>query len=83
MYEAQEDLEKKHREEEDRLLDQFKEEREKLEEELRQQADQEWEGRLRALTSKFDTDMAKKTKGKKGYEKKVGRPPEKNVKLSH
>ena len=46
----------------------FWQEREKEESALQQQVDQEWEGRIKELTEKFDSDMAKK--GKK--DKKVG-----------
>jgi len=61
LYEYQEELERQHREEEDRLMAQFHQERLAEAENMKKEFDSEWEQELKALTDQFDGGQKKKT----------------------
>lgn len=71
LAEAQVQLEKVHREEEDRLLKNFQIEREKEKQKLADELNKEWEVRLKELTDMFEKDMSKKKKKIDEREKKM------------
>ena len=58
----QEELEALQRAEEDRLLQQLMEEREREKRQLESEVDREWESRIKELTAKFDAEMDRKGK---------------------
>jgi len=60
LYQYQEDLERQHREEEDRLMAQFHQERLEEAESMQKEFDSEWEKQLQALTDQFDGSAPKK-----------------------
>jgi len=60
LYEYQEELERQHREEEDRLMAQFHQERVVEAENMQKEFDSEWEQQLKALTDQFDGPQKKK-----------------------
>jgi len=62
LYEYQEELERQHREEEDRLMAQFHQERLEEAESMQKEFDSEWEQQLKALTDQFDGGQKKKDK---------------------
>jgi len=62
LYEYQEELERQHREEEDRLMAQFHQERLVEAENMQKEFDSEWEQQLKALTDQFDSSSAQKKK---------------------
>lgn len=55
LYKYQEELEKQQREEEDRLMQAFHEERRLEAENMEKELNEEWEVQLKELTSKFDS----------------------------
>jgi len=63
LYEYQEELERQHREEEDRLMAQFHQERRVEAENMQKEFDNEWEQQLKALTDQFDGAQKKKDRG--------------------
>jgi len=63
LYEYQEELERQHREEEDRLMAQFHQERLVEAENMQKEFDNEWEQQLKALTDQFDGAQKKKDRG--------------------
>ena len=65
IYRAQEELEKRQRAEEDRLMEAFLNEQKQVQEQLQSEMDEEWEVRLKELAARFDSEV-----GKKGTEKK-------------
>ena len=58
----QEELEALQRAEEDRLLQQLMDEREREKRQLESEVDREWESRIKELTAKFDAEMDRKGK---------------------
>jgi len=60
LYEYQEELERQHREEEDRLMAQFHQERLTEAQNMQKEFDSEWEQQLKALTDQFDGPQKKK-----------------------
>jgi len=62
LYEYQEELERRHREEEDRLMAQFHQERVVEAENMQKEMENEWEQQLKALTDQFDSAQKKKDK---------------------
>ena len=62
LYEYQEELERRHREEEDRLMAQFHQERLVEAENMQKEMEKEWEQLLKALTDQFDSAQKKKDK---------------------
>jgi len=65
--EEQIELEKQHRQEEDRLYRQFKEERRKEEEKAVMVIQEEWEIELEKLTQKFERDLALKNRNQEEH----------------
>lgn len=63
LREAQEELELKQREEEQALLTKFQAEREKVQSNVKEEGENEWEDRLKNITDKLDKQY-KKSKGK-------------------
>ena len=62
LYEYQEELERQHREEEDRLMAQFHQERLVEAENMQKEFDTEWEKELQVLTDQFDGTQKKKVR---------------------
>jgi len=62
LYEYQEELERQHREEEDRLMAQFHQERLVEAEKMQSEFENEWERELKLLTDQFDGSQKKKDK---------------------
>ena len=62
MHRKQEELEALQRAEEDRLLQQLMEQREREKLQLEKANEREWEVRIKELTAKFDADMERKGK---------------------
>ena len=60
LYEYQEELERQHREEEDRLMAQFHQERLVEAENMQKEFDTEWEQQLKALTDQYDGSQKKR-----------------------
>ena len=60
IYEAQTDLEKVQRQEEDVLMEVFRAERTQEKKKIDKEIDEEWEERLRELTANFDADRDKR-----------------------
>lgn len=71
LAEAQVQLERVHREEEDKLLKNFQMEREREKQKLTDEINKEWEVRLKELTDMFEKDMSKKKKKIDDREKKM------------
>ena len=66
IYDAQTDLEKVQRQEEDVLMEVFMAERTQEKKKIDKEIDDEWEERLRELTANFDADRDKRGGGHKG-----------------
>jgi len=62
LYEYQEELERQQREEEDRLMAHFHQERLVEAENMQKEFQNEWEKELKALTDQFDVSQKKKDK---------------------
>ena len=60
LYDAQEELELKQREEEDHLITNFVQERGQETDELKKEIDSEWEHRLKDLTEKFEAHLTER-----------------------
>lgn len=71
MIEEQRRLEAEYQREEDRLLDEFHNERKQEALRLSAELQQEWEIKLKELTEKFDKEFGQKKKKMKDNEKKV------------
>lgn len=71
MIEEQRRLEAEYQREEDRLLDEFHNERKQEALRLSAELQQEWEIKLKELTEKFDKEFGQKKRKMKDNEKKV------------
>lgn len=71
MIEEQRRLEAEYQREEDRLLDEFHNERKQEARRLSAELQHEWEIKLKELTEKFDKEFGQKKKKMKDSEKKV------------
>ena len=60
LYDAQEELEKEQREEEDKQMNDYLEKRDEEQQNLKNEFNQEWEVKLKALTEKFETHKGRK-----------------------
>lgn len=67
----QKQLEEQQRQEEDKLMKNFQEERQEVNDQMQQEMDKEWEVHLHELTKKFDREMSTKGKKLKGEDQKV------------
>ena len=73
IFDAQKQLEKLQRKDEDLLMETFQAERREEKKKIDQEVDEEWEERLKELTANFDADMEKRTGHKaKDEDRKVG-----------